>query len=365
MSSRKLLAALGLGLALQLAAPARAPAQGTDPLRIAVLGHLRGDDNGELLGYLDEVIAEVNRARPDVVVLTGDIVWGDVNNPDGTDVAAVRADWKATDAALAALTAETILRVPGNHDINDVPTRDLWRERYGDLPRSVDVRGVRLLLMSSAWIPEDDDPRKHPQNAIRGVPLDAGQIAFLDAELARGGYEHAFLFMHHMLWWEDWASWWDDVHPKLVGHGVRAVFAGDYGPLKFSHVARDGIDYVQSSIENDVSIGMLRMREPSRVLSTQLDNWVLVTVDGADARLDVRTVGALSTGKFSPQRFREVHEYDKGSFKRRLYRKIGWDPERLFSGTLLVGVAGAAGGMLSGLVLAALWSRRRRARAAR
>ena len=163
-----------------------------------------------------------------------------------------------------------------------------------------------------------------------------------------------------MLWWEDWAPWWKEVHPTLTDRNVRAVFAGDYGPLKFSHMRRDGIDYVQSSVENSASIAMLRMREPSRVLSAQLDNWVLVTVDQDGARLEVRSVGALSSEKFTPQRFREVHEYDKQGFKQRLYRKIGWSPERLFTGALEIAAAAGAGGLLAGLALAGLWNLRRR-----
>jgi hypothetical protein len=110
---------------------------------------------------------------------------------------------------------------------------------------------------------------------------------------------------------------------------------------------------------------MLRMREPSRILSSQLDNWVLVTLDGADVRVEVRTVGALETDKFSPQRYRDVHEHDKGTFKRRLYRKIGWDPDRLFAGVLKVAAAAGAGGLVAGLVVGLLLGRRRRAGAAR
>ena len=52
---------------------------------------------------------------------------------------------------------------------------------------------------------------------------------------------HVFLLMHHMLWWKEDAPWWAQVHPLLLGTNVRAVFAGDYGPMKFSHLRRDAI----------------------------------------------------------------------------------------------------------------------------
>jgi hypothetical protein len=87
---------------------------------------------------------------------------------------------------------------------------------------------------------------------------------------------------------------------------VRAVFAGDYGPMKFSHQRRDGIDYVQTSVEGDVPLELLRAREDSRLLSAQLDNFLLVTVAGTEVRTEVRTLGAFSTGKFSPDHWRAV-----------------------------------------------------------
>jgi len=348
-------AALGLG---------SVEAGAAESFSFAVVGHLRGDGNGELLSYLDELIAELNRLEPDLVVLAGDIVWGDVNNADGTtDIEAVRADWERTDRALEALNAR-VLRVPGNHDINDIPTRDLWRERYGELQQSFDWKGCRFLLLATCWIPEDDDGRKHPREAIRGVQLDRDQVDFVASELERGGFRHAFVCAHHMLWWEDWAPWWEDVHPHLAEGGVRAVFAGDYGPRKFSHLRRDGIDYVQTSVENDVSLDMQRYRELSRQLSSQLDNFLLVTVSGDDVRLEVRTVAALTTAKFTPQRFREVNEYDKGTIQRRLYVKWG-DPERLLRGSLMLAAGSAVGGFALGLVVLGIWSALRRRRRAR
>jgi hypothetical protein len=107
---------------------------------------------------------------------------------------------------------------------------------------------------------------------------------------------------------------------------------------------------------------MLRGRELSRQLSSQLDNFLLVTMTSKDVRYEVRTVGALSTAKFTPQRWREINEYDKGSFERRLFQR--WStPQRLFEGLLGISGAAFAAGACAALAAYFLWRLVRRRRA--
>ncbi|MCC6409482.1 MAG: metallophosphoesterase [Planctomycetes bacterium] len=344
-----LIASLALTAAL-------ATAQSADDQRFSfvVLGHLRGDANGELLQNLDEVLSEVERLHPDLVFLCGDLIWGDIE-AKSTDAAAIRADWDALDRKLARLSMP-VHRVPGNHDVNDLVTRDIWVERYGDLPKSFEFEGSKFLLLRSVWWPEDGSTQKHPDAFIRGKNLAQDQLAFLDHELAEPArYQHVFAFTHHLLWWDEDAGWWKKVHPKLLAGGVDAVFGGDYGPLKFSAQERDGVKYLQTSIENVISLEMLRTRELSRQLSAQFDNFVLVEVDGESVRYDVRTVGALSTGKFTPDRFRAVNEFDKDTFARKLFKRFS-TPDRLVRNLTIAVVAS----FLGGIAVAALYSRLRR-----
>ena len=184
-----------------------------------------------------------------------------------------------------------------------------------------------------------------------GVPLGAAQVAFVHAEMARSSeVEHVFLLMHHLLWWEDDSRWWKTVAPEFVGHPVRAVFGGDYGPLKFSHQEREGVHYLQTSLENRVSTEMLRGREAARLLSAQFDNYLVVDIDGANVRYNVRTVAALSTDKFSPQHYREINEYDKDSYGRKLLQR--WNtPDRLIVGLLQVSALAFLAGGVSVLLL--------------
>lgn len=331
---------------------ATAQARPADTLRFVVLGHIRGKA-GQLSPKLDELIAKIRPIRPAFAVLTGDIIWGDVHKRFA-EPASIEGEWDAVDSALATLSIP-IYRVPGNHDISDVPSRDVWYRRYGPLPNRVAVGDLRLLLLSSAWLPADGDTVHNPH--IRGVDLDSAQVSWLARELAPP--EHSgptFVFMHHLLWWEPpEGRWWREVHPLLAQGRVAAVFSGDYGPLKFSTMERDQVRYFQSSIEVPVDLGVLQDRVTSRILSAQFDNFFEVVVSKAGADVRVHTLAEVSSGEFTPERHRAVNAPRPGPTEplwRRIWRRIG-TPSRLAG--LALGVAA--------LFLAGVWTGRRGRRA--
>jgi 3',5'-cyclic AMP phosphodiesterase CpdA len=297
--------------ALMLAATLAAPVPAVSPppdstFRFVVLGHIRGGSDGTLSPKLAELLDEVRALKPRLVVLPGDIIWGEVQSAV-VDPARVDAQWQAVDSALATLGVP-VLRAPGNHDIAEHVTRDVWFRRYGTLPRSERVGNNRFIALSSAWIPAPGDTvrRRH----IRGVDIDSAQVEWLRQELATdGGARHTFVVMHHLLWWApDSAPWWREVHPLLARAGVRAVFSGDYGPMKFSHLTRDGVHYYQNSIETPVLLPLLQNNIRSRLLSSQFDNYLEVNVRGGDVRYTVHTIAEESSGEFTPARWRDVNE---------------------------------------------------------
>lgn len=338
-----LIAASAAPLAGQEAPPA-------DSFSFVVLGHIRGGANGEFNYIIDEILDDVARTRPDLVVLTGDMIWGDYQTTGTTDTAALRQDWDTLDAMMSRLGVPVLL-VPGNHDLHDPGSRDLFLGRYGPLPRVVDFHGSRLILLSSAYIPPGDT--LPGRRYIRGVPLDSAQRAFVREALAdTAAYEHAFLFMHHMLWWEDDAPWWSEVHPLLAGR-VEAVFAGDYGPMKFSHLERDGVHYLQSSVEGYPTTRILQSMISSRLLYQQFDNFLHVTVAGPAVSVDVEAVGAITGAKYTPARWREINAPLERTLMERARRFLE-SPRRL-AALLLLG----AGSFGAGVITALLWPRRR------
>jgi 3',5'-cyclic AMP phosphodiesterase CpdA len=318
-----------------------------------VIGHIRRDGTGgPLHPRLGELIDRVKALQPDLVFLTGDMVWGDVDQ-DPADTVEVEAEWRLLDSALATL-AVPVYRVPGNHDISDLGTRDLYFRRYGKLPQTVEFRGSRFLLLSSAWIPPDGDTRHNP--FIRPPALDTTQLQFLKARLeADSGFAHTFVLQHHILWWNPGASWWKDVHPVLAAGRVDAVFAGDYGPLKFSFMESDGVRYYQSALEGDVGLGILRSMISSRLLARQFDNFLYVSVRGDEVLVDVKVVGETSSGKFTPAHWREVNLYEppEKPLIARAWTALSRSPARMAAAVFVV----------LAIFLAGWWTGRRRARA--
>jgi hypothetical protein len=320
-------------LGFSLPQPSTAVAQ---DLRFAVLGHLRGDLSGPN-PKLAEVLSEVSALQPDLLFLTGDMIWGDVNR-DPVDSILVERDWDLLDSALATVGVPSY-RTPGNHDINDPVTRDIYLARYGPMPKVVNHGNLRFVMLTSSWIPSANEPGKH--RYIRGKDLGTDQLRFLQDALAdTASYQHAFVFLHHLLWWGDEASpWWREVHPLLQAGKVAAVFSGDYGPMKFSHMARDGIQYYQSSIEDSVSVAIQQALPSSWRLSSQFDNFLLVTVEGPAVDIAVHTVTETSSGAFTPQRWNAIAA---GANRPPSVRSRVWDligsPKRLVLLVFLVGL---------------------------
>lgn len=293
---------VSLSVAMTVPAGAQAQPQNAAPYSFVVLGHVRGGEDGPN-PKLAELLAKVRALKPTFAVLTGDMIWGDVGiNPSRRDT--IVREWVHLDSALATLQVP-IYRVPGNHDINDLVTRDVYRERYGPLPRAVTIGDTRLLLLASVWVPNDGDTRKMPY--FRTTTLDSAHLAFLQQESAKSGFAHTFVFMQDLLWWQpDSTQWWRAVHPMLKAGRVDAVFSGDYGPMKFSTTTRDNVRYFQSSMETTPSVDILRSLPSSRLLSSQFDNFLEVRVDGDSVDVVVHTLAEVSSGMFTPELYRQV-----------------------------------------------------------
>lgn len=293
------------GLALSLAFGRPVAAQDSaNRFTFAVVGHMRGNSDPELYPRLDEVVAELKRLKPDLLFLTGDIIWGSIPKAL-TDRKAVIAQWEKVDAKLAPLGIP-IYRVPGNHDIHDPVTRDVFFERYGTLPRAVDFRGSRFLLLNTTFTPTGNAPVPSAQKLTKTLRLDSLQRQFVQQALAQSPATNTFLVMHHVLWFEPDDPWWTEVHPSLVKQGVRGVFSGDLGPAMYTHVVRDSIDYFRATLNAMVDKPTAAATPVSLIRTVQFESFVFGEVDGATVRYSVPTVGAITSDAFSPDRWRQA-----------------------------------------------------------
>lgn len=328
--------AVGVMLALQAAPLPTSTA--ADSVTFVVLGHVRGRDDGTLSPKLPELIDRVRGIRPAFVVLTGDMIWGDVQRTP-VDSLWVEQQWDRLDSALAELRVP-LYRTPGNHDISDLVTRNIWRRRYGAPNQVYQRNGVRLVLLPSAWIPPDGDTRNSPY--VRPAALDSSMIRWLVETLAgpppRGP---TLVFMHHLLWWGADAPWWREVHPLLPAAGVQVVFSGDLGPLKFSHTERNGVRYIQTSMEAANQLVTLRKLEPSRILSSQFDNFLVVRVVDQEVRVEVEVLGALNSEQFTGERYQAMMEPWPRTFRERMSDLLS--PRRI-AGLLVILLGAFAGG---------------------
>lgn len=330
-----------------------------------VIGHLRSWESGRTNSLLVEVIDEVGRLQPDLVFLVGDSIWGDVNLPI-TDPEIITRDWDQLDSELGRLGIP-IHRVPGNHDIHDPTTRDVYQKRYGTMPQALRVGDCLFLLLGTTFVPQGDGPaRKY----ITASSLDPLQIDFLRQQLDSAAMKHVFLFMHHVLWWHEDAHWWTEVHPLLVDRNVRAVFTGDLGPTKFSHQRRDQVEYLRTAIEDDFSPGRTEAIEALKtspedfLLSQQVDNFLFVAVGDDDIQIRMIPIGTTTSGKHSPDFWRvargespiiERWNYDPAAKpKTGLWNKLK-RRRRSLAAAALVGVLCFCMGVLVG----AIWSRAR------
>jgi 3',5'-cyclic AMP phosphodiesterase CpdA len=321
-------------------------------LSFVVLGHIRGDSDGEANPLLDELIEKVRALKPDLVFLTGDMIWGFADEPMA-DPAVVIQDWERLDAKLESLGIP-IYRVPGNHDINDPVTRDTYFGRYGPLPQAVSHQRCRFILLNSTYVPRGMGPTA---KYVLTAKLDREQLAFLSTELNDSDqYDHVFLFMHHLLWWQEEAAWWKDVHPMLIANKVHAVFSGDLGPMMFTHMNKDGVHYIRSTLSTPVVMA-------TGIADRQFDNFVHVNVRGPHVDFNVMTVGAISSGRFAPTHWTSIHgqdrvddfwvyDPDRDNLFRRVWKEIG-TPRRLLAVTV-----GLATSFFSGLAVAWIFQRR-------
>ena len=340
-------------LALLLcAAGTTSPRSPHTPLTFVVLGHIRGGHQYRFNPKLGALLERVKALHPAFVVVCGDMIWGDIDAPGGMPRHdSVVAEWSVLDSALATLGVP-VYRTPGNHDVLDVQSRDIWWQRYGPVPRVVTVDGTRLILLTSSFIPPDGDTTH--MKYIEGVDLDTAQLAWLRRTLADTGYAHTFVFMHHLLWWETpEGRWWQQVQPMLVHAHVDGVFSGDYGPMKFSHLEKDGVKYWQGSMELQTPLSFLQRSNRGRLLSSQFDTFFEVHVAGDSSSVIIHTANETWDGDFTPDRWRAIEMPPPLTLRER-WRLLRTDTGRLRS------LAELSAAMLIVGLVAGWWLGRRR-----
>ena len=217
-----------LALTVSAAGPAGPAAEEGKAFRFSVMGDNRprgeGGDVVTQPAEFHQAIREANLLRPDLVLVVGDLIMGYTGDED-----LIRREWDAFDEAVRGFTAPVRL-VPGNHDIWDRQSKEIYRERYGPPYYSFLHEGCRFIVLDS-------------EDLVQRDRIAGEQLEWLEAELAKKA-RRTFVFLHKPFWRYDEGSsnWNEDVHPLLKAAGVTAVFAGHWHYYEKSNT-RDGVAY--------------------------------------------------------------------------------------------------------------------------
>ncbi|RJQ53775.1 MAG: hypothetical protein C4526_06065 [Nitrospiraceae bacterium] len=322
-----------------------------------VWGHPRGKATGEPPLHFEEILERITELKADLLIITGDAIqgmWG-----QKTDPAIITADWERFDAGVNRLGIP-VYRIPGNHDVHNNVTRDVYLSRYPGPPYAFTFKGNRFILLDTAGIKQQG---KDDQTTWEGLsqPFDDEQFGFIKDEIGRQNeYKHIFIFMHNpQPWSEPSTFWWESIHPLLRSGKTRAVFAGSPWYFKYAHMEQDGIHYILSSCLSAPQKEFFRMfpNPDEWAIHKQLDNIQYVRVEGDKYIIRTIAVGALNSPQLNWRFWDEVERRPPGWAKKfmvRFYKKF-YKP-----GSFAL-LAAAFGGVcvLTGAFITVVWMRRR------
>lgn len=154
---------------------------------------LLGSDAHDNLPLMRRFIAAANNARPDLVVNAGDTLHFGVDR-----------EWKAVDPVWAELK-RPLAFVPGNHERRRQARRHIART-YGQVPRSLDVQGLHIVLLDNSTYKLSD------------------QLGFLERDLAAHVAQRTLVVMHVPVTITPglaWLAWHDVFHQVLPAREAR------------------------------------------------------------------------------------------------------------------------------------------------
>ncbi|HID32726.1 MAG TPA: hypothetical protein EYP24_05045 [bacterium (Candidatus Stahlbacteria)] len=187
-----------------------------------VLGDNRSNKPIEQPEVFKRIINEINVIGPDLVINVGDMILGYTD-----DTTLIMKEWNRFDSTIKRLDMEYHL-TPGNHDVWDSVSQEIFLNRYGYLYKSFIRDRVLFIILNSEF-------RSSPDR------IEGEQLEWLKQELKRPA-RFKFVFLHKPLWAIDSTFWYSKIHPILLRNRVNAVFAGHWHSYVFYQ--RDGIRYI-------------------------------------------------------------------------------------------------------------------------
>jgi hypothetical protein len=307
--------------------------------------------------YYEEIIERISELKPDLIIITGDMIYGLTGKPTDPDI--IRAEWEKFDAGLNRLGIP-IYRLPGNHDVHDYITKNIFLERYHKVPFAFTFKNSRFIMLDTMAI---EEYKEGDSSTWTGEvkPFNDMQFGLIQNEVRQNGkYNHIFIFMHHPHpWSEPSGFWWKDIHPMLINGKTRAIFAGSPWFFKYAHLERDGIHYFLSSSMNDPDISKLK-RNPNPTefaIQKQLNTFQYVQVKGDNFTITPVVIGALTSKSLNWEFWDQFEERNSDwyshlafLFHMKFYK---------FRALVLIEAIWGFVCLLTGVLIAVVWMRRR------
>jgi UDP-2,3-diacylglucosamine pyrophosphatase LpxH len=184
-----------------------------------------GDRTGSAVpGVFESIVAEAAFLDPDFFITVGDHIEGYIEDGDE-----IERQWDEFDRIMEAAPIKCYM-TPGNHDIWDEQSLEIYKDRFGDPDQSFKVQNTRFIILDVSRDYGFED-------------LSREQVKWLEKELEKSeDAAHTLVFLHKPFWCEDFSFGRESaLHEMFVKHGVTAVFSGHYH--RYFYTERDGIKY--------------------------------------------------------------------------------------------------------------------------
>ncbi len=193
-----------------------------DDYHFAVLGDRTGGANQEAF---EMVLKDIEMLHPDFVITVGDLIEGYSN------VATAKEEWNEIFKSFEIISCP-IFPVPGNHDIYDDESEELYIEKTGFNPYyTFDFENSHFIILNNAIAENIEQMGKE-------------QIQWLEKDLNKNRTkDNIFVFMHKPFWANGIAEGKEDkLHDIFKGNNVDVVFTGHWH--QFASNEYDGIRYI-------------------------------------------------------------------------------------------------------------------------
>jgi hypothetical protein len=258
------------------AAPAVAGEIGHESIHFAVIGDRTGSHQS---GVYEEILAEIQRLRPELAVTVGDAVEGYTD-----DTVKLNTEWNEYKGLFKDFTAPVYF-TPGNHDILSDAQQEFFRTHVAQPYYSFDYKKLHfIILQNTRWEKSSDLP--------------SAQINWLIDDLQKNqGAHKTFVFMHKPFWYATTALGQPDtLHALFKKYHVSAVFTGHFH--RYFSGSYDGIIYTGIG-----SSGGETEEGPTGIMY----HFCWVTVDGDDITIaPIKKDAVLAWDDVSVDEFRFV-----------------------------------------------------------